>query len=586
MNYIDKEVEDDITNILEELQNIRCLSGSTLQKQLRFKAGRLIDKSQDELTMILHLVESHMPGLKIRAEIECDSNIYEGKEDNCIMQKDYLKSFSSDILLQKIAELPKEWMLIQMTPQFSCNEILAINSDELTLNGVHLTVFNCGQKDAVPYCITLPKGNAFSIRGDMKRLKANLKEIYSFPHKKVTENMSLKSKKMYHRRRLEMEDVLECLVKEIEDSWLGAWKCLFIGKFVDESVEAKILELVKKFLDENSLQSSTKKIQNILFQAAKALIISDSDESTIDKYNATILEYCFPDKNLIDSWKVFWNQYSNKLPKIERQPVVLIVDEALDSFPWEMISTLDGQPSSRISSLHLLYALYKAHKDTIVDGYKIISDPCNGKFILNPGLDLQLMEKRLNNFFKYWLPEWNGIVGETPTSKEFIEALTSAGIFCYSGHGSGAQYCSLEKIQKEKIDSVVLLFGCGSTQLVEQGPSIEMYGTSQLYSLAGCPCLIGMLWVVTDIDTDVLTTNLLSTWIPNTHKTPWQLIDEKEWIDKGTVTTNEKGSLNEIQNEPDLLKALCLAKNKMKHNCNKAAVIARGIPVKLKVKNP
>lgn len=43
-----------------------------------------------------------------------------------------------------------------------------------------------------------------------------------------------------------------------------------------------------------------------------------------------------------------------------------------------------------------------------------------------------------------------------------------------------------------------------------------------------------MLWVVTDIDTDVLTTNLLSTWIPNTHKTPWQLIDEKEWIDKGT----------------------------------------------------
>lgn len=113
------------------------------------------------------------------------------------------------ITLLNVFTIILEWMLIQMTPQFSCNEILAINSDELTLNGVHLTVFNCGQKDAVPYCITLPKGNAFSIRGDMKRLKANLKEIYSFPHKKVTENMSLKSKKMYHRRRLEMEDVLE-----------------------------------------------------------------------------------------------------------------------------------------------------------------------------------------------------------------------------------------------------------------------------------------------------------------------------------------------------------------------------------------
>lgn len=42
-----------------------------------------------------------------------------------------------------------------------------------------------------------------------------------------------------------------------------------------------------------------------------------------------------------------------------------------------------------------------------------------------------------------------------------------------------------------------------------------------------------MLWVVTDIDTDVLTTNLLSLWIPNTKKQPWQLVDEKEWIEKG-----------------------------------------------------
>lgn len=94
-----------------------------------------------------------------------------------------------------------------------------------------------------------------------------------------------------------------------------------------------------------------------------------------------------------------------------------------------MISTLRGQPVSRMPSFHLLYALYKTHEDTIVDGYKIISDYNNGKFILNPGLDLKLMERRMKSFFDYWLPEWNGLSGQTPTSTEFLDLVTSAQCF-------------------------------------------------------------------------------------------------------------------------------------------------------------
>ncbi|XP_044746483.1 separin [Coccinella septempunctata] len=586
METFDSVYEEEIKCILEELQNVTHLPGPIYQKLLRFKAEILIDKSDEELLMILHLVESHIPGLRLRATVECDSNIYEEKSHRSFMKKDYLNPFScvkSDvqILLERVVELPKEWTVIQLTPRFSSKNIFAINSDDLTLSGVHITVFNCGEKNENPYCVTLPAGNAFSIMGDMRKLKNNLKEIYSIPYKKVTEVMSTKSKKMYHKRRLEMEDVLECLLREIEDTWLGAWKCLLIGKYEDNLLEINIRELVNVFLKEQSHESSSKKVQNILVQTAKYMLSTTEDESSIDKYMATVLEYCFPGENLKSSWNTFWNHHRIDIQNKGRHPVILIIDEALDAFPWEMISTLNGQPSSRMSSLHLLYAMYKAHEDSIIGGYKIISS-CNGNFILNPGLDLQLMEKRLKTFFDYWLPEWNGMAGKTPSSKEFLDALTATEIFCYSGHGSGAQYCSSEKIQKEKIDSVVFLFGCGSTQLVEQGPSIEMYGTSQMYSLAACPCLIGMLWVVTDIDTDVLTTNLLSTWIPNANKTSWQLVNEREWIDKGIVSIDAMES-KEILNEPNLLKALCLAKNKMKHNCNKAAVVARGIPVKLKI---
>lgn len=35
-----------------------------------------------------------------------------------------------------------------------------------------------------------------------------------------------------------------------------------------------------------------------------------------------------------------------------------------------------------------------------------------------------------------------------------------------------------------RVGAVVLLFGCGSTKLVKEGPQVEMYGTYQTYLIA------------------------------------------------------------------------------------------------------
>lgn len=60
---------------------------------------------------------------------------------------------------------------------------------------------------------------------------------------------------------------------------------------------------------------------------------------------------------------------------------------------------------------------------------QIVKNYENGKYIINPDGDLVMMEKRMMNFFKYWLPGWNGISNRTPTSDEFCDLLKAADIF-------------------------------------------------------------------------------------------------------------------------------------------------------------
>lgn len=54
----------------------------------------------------------------------------------------------------------------------------------------------------------------------------------------------------------------------------------------------------------------------------------------------------------------------------------------------------------------------------------------------------------------------------------------------YNGHGNGTQFLSSNKIERLKVDAVVLLFGCGSLKVSHVGPGVEMKSSYQMYLIA------------------------------------------------------------------------------------------------------
>ena len=57
--------------------------------------------------------------------------------------------------------------------------------------------------------------------------------------------------------------------------------------------------------------------------------------------------------------------------------------------------------------------------------------------------------------------------------------------------------------------------GCSSVCQYTMG-EFEPYGTILAYILAGCPCVVGNLWDVTDRDIDRFTEEFLNSWLNST----------------------------------------------------------------------
>lgn len=51
----------------------------------------------------------------------------------------------------------------------------------------------------------------------------------------------------------------------------------------------------------------------------------------------------------------------------------------------------------------------------------------------------------------------------------------------------------------------------------------------QILCLAFSPCVLGMLWEVTDGDIDKMTTNFISNWIPSSSDKRWTDVDINKW---------------------------------------------------------
>ncbi|KAG5897816.1 hypothetical protein JTB14_011816 [Gonioctena quinquepunctata] len=594
----------EILKLLKELEGTHYPAGPIYQRICSCRA--LMNEKDDELETIYHLAETHSPGLRARTVLRYEkllanesksfqniTNLQKCRDNLAFKCSTYSNDERINVMLKQLKEMPKEWTIVQMTPRYNSRDILNEDNNVYYTNSIHISVFSCGQ-DEQPFLVTVapPKdpvtGHDIELIQEMNSIVKSNVEVLTNNKKKVFRNP--KEKMHYIDRRQAVEDRLRNLIKVMQDMWLKELRCLLIGKYCDEKLEEKIkAEITTYFKTEVTDLEVTKKILYILCSAVKSYLYLKLTE--VKK----IVQFCFPDskdnntliRNIVQFIRSLGNKVMANGADTKKYPVILVLHDALDCFPWEMIDVLQEESVTRLPSLHFVYCLFKEHENDIVDGHKVITCYDKGAYIVNPDMDLRSMETRMMNFLNYWTPSWTGTSGYQPSKEEFFELLTSSDIFSYNGHGSGSHLMSMDKLQKTHVKAVVLLFGCGSTKIVRMDPQVEMFGYCHTYLIARCPCVVGMLWEVTDVDTDTLTTDFLSYWIPSKAPVHWKHVDKTKWKkaeEKIEFTRNTTVLEGDKLWEPELLKALIMAKKGLSFNMTKAACVVRGLPVKIKLK--
>lgn len=188
----------------------------------------LLTLPENELEGIYHLTESHAPGLRFKASLQHEKALAAADNNSSpkTLKKDYVefscnsKNVKNEIntMLKKIEEMPEEWTIVQLTPQFNRKERCNRNMNFYFTNSIHISVFNCGEKgkNSAPFCVT--------VQAPFDKIANNTIEICNEMRSIVEENKLLlrnvqvthegyfrhyKDKKAYQDAR----DLIDCRLK-------------------------------------------------------------------------------------------------------------------------------------------------------------------------------------------------------------------------------------------------------------------------------------------------------------------------------------------------------------------------------------
>lgn len=594
-----KEIMEEINTIVKKFEQFHLSIGPLNQKVNSYKA--LLNPENDELDVIYNLMESHSPGLRNKTVyryeklLADESNPFKkssllelSKERLTIKCSTYPKEKKIEEMLNQVNEFPKEWTVVQLTPQYNPMEIWNEDPDVYYTNAIHISMFTCNTGDK-PFHVSCSaprdpvNGDVVELCNEMISILKLNKEVLSSHSKKVFSNY--KEKNDYMHKIQGVEDRLKLLVKDMQKLWLKEWRCLLTGKYCDEKIESQVKDdVINSLKTELPELSITKKVETILCCVVKNYLHLKLNEVK------NIVQFCFPEitdkikiRTIVKIVRGVGQNVFIENEKAKRHPVILILHDSLDCFPWEMLDVLEDHPSCRLPSLHFLYCLFKEHENDVVDGYKLVKDYDKGAYVVNPSMNLDCMEMRMMAFFNYWTPTWIGFSGYAPSKDEFLELLTSCDIFSYNGHGSGSSFLPMDKLQKSHVKAVVMLFGCSSNSIKRSDPQADMHGHYYMYLIARCPCVVGMLWEVADKCTDDLSTDFMSYWIPSKIQKHWKYVDKQKWQRKGKTVLSKNSAVLEDDYtwEPDLLRALILAKKNLRSVMTKASCVVRGLPIRI-----
>ena len=214
---------------------------------------------------------------------------------------------------------------------------------------------------------------------------------------------------------------------------------------------------------------------------------------------------------------------------VSREPFFVVACSLGDinlhsSLPLQMLSNI---AVTRVPSLPFVLATL-LETESIHSTAIPIHDPKKVRFVLDPEANLaesaSTLGSALNSLASQNGWEWEGVVGQMPSSEFMAKALTEEnGLYLYCGHGGGEKAYSrsqVEELMTERDDGVrgcrpsVVLMGCSSGKLQsvnfpKENPTghvpimhYEPEGIALSYLNAGSPCVVGNLWDVTDRDID------------------------------------------------------------------------------------
>ncbi|XP_053660508.1 uncharacterized protein LOC128709529 [Anopheles marshallii] len=422
-------------------------------------------------------------------------------------------------LCTRCEELPAEWTVIQIakeyTPMATC-----LTHEELLREptSIWLTVFRCSDPcEGTPF-------EPILIPLDPPTDKPTAKYPNYFEHiasippeirNAITNHESAASTDNQANSLEAVEQLISSAVQRTCE-WLGPWSNLLVGKFRsanDQKLEGYIFNQIEEFCVHNRINRTRRQLISLvarrldlvddfqLFElcCSEQLDLDDAKAEALYTLLAEMKQQKFPDK---------------KEERLNCYPVLLVIDELLDSLPWEMLHPT-GE-FSRFTNLWTLSELHRAHATRMKNGYFMLSaKQCYT--IINPDKNLTKMSARLQMFYKEWYPDFELLIDQPPKESEFSEALHISDVLIYNGHGSGLQFMNGETLLQRDINCVTFLFGCDSVRLYSNGLFTEMTGTHMYYNAAHCPTVIGALWVLTDLFTDIYSMLLVGNWIPSTN---------------------------------------------------------------------
>ncbi|KAK3867546.1 hypothetical protein Pcinc_027002 [Petrolisthes cinctipes] len=415
--------------------------------------------------------------------------------------KTTLATTNKDDTLSLLHKLPSDWTVVQITTQkMGQNYFKKIGSSQGT-PGLYISRCTCGPTPQITVQ-GVPSPQVKDVRSIVEEMGMINRET----------SLLYKEHKGKYQEHCATQEDLQCRLKNLVSSmgvwWVKHWCCLLVGS-LPPLQQQQLDQAASRVLANYTTNTLTSK-QTILIKLLMSCpALGDSGRPHIRAGVAAVLGESVRSNSVKELWAAIKKEESvlSKLQQTLRNPVILIVDKRVETLPWEMISVLKDQPVTRMPSLHMLTLLYQHHSSHSNSVLCRNVDTTSGFYVVDPDNCLPRTQQRLKDTLT--MTRWPGITARRPTHDEFKEAISTNDVFMYAGHGSGSQYMPGDVVESLVCRAMVLLFGCRSVHLEPRGRIVDPWGVVLNYLSAFCPCVVGMLWDVTDKNTDFATIDIL-----------------------------------------------------------------------------